>query len=80
MVIKLDFTFKQLRKYLSKRMFLILMLTIIAHIVLLGLNSDTVARHRAAFGYSIKYHQKLVTDIKTVIDLEKDDKVSNPNN
>jgi hypothetical protein len=61
---KIEINFKKIAEKLNKKMFLILMLTIVAHAVLLAFNSDAVARQRAAFSYSIKYHKSLVSSLK----------------
>jgi len=80
MTINIDFKFKKLRKKLSKKTALLLMLTIIVHVAIVLMNSDTVARHRAAFGYSLDYHKKLVSDIKTEIELQESDNTLRPSN
>lgn len=61
---KIEVDFKNIAKKLNKKMFLILMLTILAHLMLLAFNSDSIARQRAAFSYSIKYHKSLVSSLK----------------
>lgn len=63
---KIEVDFKNIAKNMSKKkMFLILMLTILAHLMLLAFNSDSVARQRAAFSYSMKYHKALVSSLKS---------------